>query len=65
MIWFGDKNKTLNYSPKSDEMILTVHRWFANKFCLGVPFPKFLFAVIKRLKNHTECVVESEDKKND
>ena len=31
LIWFGDKDKTLNYSPKSDEMILTVHRWFANK----------------------------------
>lgn len=30
-IWLGDKNKTLNYSPKSDEMVLTVHRWFANK----------------------------------
>ena len=29
---------------------------------IGVPLPKFLFAVIKRLKNHTECVVESEDK---
>ena len=28
LIWFGDKNKTLNYSPKKDEMILTVHRWF-------------------------------------
>ena len=35
LIWFGDKNKTLNYSPKSDEMVLTVHRWFANKSCPG------------------------------
>lgn len=35
LIWFGDKTKTLNYSPKSDEMILTVHRWFANKSCPG------------------------------
>lgn len=35
LIWFGDKSKTLNYSPKSDEMILTVHRWFANKSCPG------------------------------
>ncbi len=35
LIWFGDKNKTLNYSPKSDEMIITVHRWFANKSCPG------------------------------
>lgn len=35
LLWFGDKNKTLNYSPKSDEMVLTVHRWFANKSCPG------------------------------
>lgn len=35
LIWFGDKNKTLNYEPKSGEMILTVHRWFANKSCPG------------------------------
>ena len=35
LIWFGDKDKTLDYSPKSGEMILTVHRWFANKSCPG------------------------------
>ena len=35
LIWFGDKNKTLNYSPKSNEMVITVHRWFANKSCPG------------------------------
>lgn len=35
LLWLGDKNKTLNYQPKSDEMVLTVHRWFANKSCPG------------------------------
>ena len=35
LIWLGDKNKTLNYTPKSDEMVITVHRWFANKSCPG------------------------------
>ena len=35
LLWFGDKDKTLKYSPKSDEMIITVHRWFANKACPG------------------------------
>lgn len=35
LIWFRDKDKTLNYSPESGEMILTVHRWFANKSCPG------------------------------
>lgn len=35
LLWFGDKEKSLNYSPKSNEMIITVHRWFANKSCPG------------------------------
>ena len=35
LLWFGDKDKTLNYKPASNEMVLTVHRWFANKECPG------------------------------
>ena len=35
LLWFGDKAKSLNYKPKSDEMVLTVHRWFCNKSCPG------------------------------
>ena len=35
LLWFGDKTKSLNYAPKADEMIITVHRWFANKSCPG------------------------------
>lgn len=35
LLWLGDKTKMLGYTPKSDEMVLTVHRWFANKSCPG------------------------------
>ncbi len=35
LLWLGDKDKTLAYTPASDEMIITVHRWFANKSCPG------------------------------
>lgn len=35
LIWINDKTKALNYAPKSDEMLITVHRWFANKACPG------------------------------
>lgn len=35
LLWLGDKQKTLSYQPKPDEMVLTVHRWFANKSCPG------------------------------
>ena len=35
LLWLGTKEKTLSYEPKPDEMVLTVHRWFANKSCPG------------------------------
>ena len=36
VLWFGDKNKSINYKPKSNEMLLTVHRWFDNRSCIPV-----------------------------
>jgi len=35
LLWFGNKDKTLSYKPQPDEMVMTVHRWFANKACPG------------------------------
>ena len=35
LLWLKDKDRTLAYEPTSDEMVLTVHRWFANKSCPG------------------------------
>lgn len=35
LIWIANKNTALAYVPKPDEMLLTVHRWFANKSCPG------------------------------
>ena len=35
LLWLGDKSKTLKYVPKADEMVITVHRWFAAKSCPG------------------------------
>ena len=35
LLWFNDKNKSLNYNPAADEMVITVHRWFAQKSCPG------------------------------
>lgn len=35
LLWFNSKSKSLSYKPKSDEMVLTVHRWFDNKSCPG------------------------------
>ena len=35
LVWIADKDKALNYAVKPDEMLLTVHRWFARKSCPG------------------------------
>lgn len=35
LIWFGDKEKTLSYNPKPNEMVITAHRWFAATECPG------------------------------
>lgn len=35
LLWFGDKDKSLAYAPADNEMLITVHRWFANKSCPG------------------------------
>lgn len=35
VLWFADKEKSLSYTPKTGECVLTVHRWFANKSCPG------------------------------
>lgn len=33
--WLGDREKSLIYEPKSDEMLITVHRWFDARECPG------------------------------
>lgn len=35
LLWFADKATALAYEPADGEMLLTVHRWFANKSCPG------------------------------
>ena len=35
LLWLGDKTKALSYEPASNEMVITVHRWFTAKACPG------------------------------
>jgi len=58
LLWLGDKDKTLEYEPASDEMVLTVHRWFKNKSCPG----DWLYA---RLGNLATTVTNQLGGKND
>ena len=59
LLWFADKTKSLNYSPAADEMVLTVHRWFANKSCPG----EWLYSRLGDLAAKvTTALCEKEDK---
>ena len=35
LVWIADRDKALRYEVKDEEMLLTVHRWFAKKSCPG------------------------------
>ena len=63
LIWFGDKNKSLNYSPKSDEMVITVHRWFVNKSCPGDWLYSRLGDIAKKVTE--ELSEEGDEKESD
>ena len=47
LIWIQNKEDALRYTPREDEMQLTVHRWFSNKSCPG----DWLFSRMKKLAN--------------
>ena len=53
LLWLGDKDTSLAYTPKKGEAILTAHRWFANKSCPGdwlySRYPQLAEAVNKKL----------------
>ena len=52
LIWIPQKEKALSRSLKDDEMLLTVHRWYAAKACPG-----------KWMMNHMDDLAETVTKK--
>ena len=53
LVYIADKNKALKYQPAPDEMLLTLHKFFAAKACPGPWFiakiPEFIETVNKLL----------------
>ena len=35
LVWIADRDKALSYEVRPEEMLITVHRWFARKSCPG------------------------------
>lgn len=60
LLWLGDKTKTLAYAPAADEMVLTVHRWFAAKACPG----DWMYARMGDLANRVTSILSSENAEN-
>lgn len=51
LLWIADRDKALNYEVKPDEMLLTVHRWFAKKSCPG----NWLLGKLGNLADSVNC----------
>lgn len=59
LLWLGDKEKTLSYTPEDNEMVLTVHRWFANKSCPG----EWLYSRLGRLADEVNTILSGQPEK--
>ena len=61
LIWIDNKEKALSYEPKANEMLITVHRWYANKSCPG----NWLYSRLADLAQKvTEALQGGENKEN-
>ena len=58
LLWIEDKNKALTYAPKDNEMLITVHRWFANKSCPG----DWLYSRLGDVASKVTAALGGEDK---
>lgn len=63
LLWLGADG--VNYTPKDDEMVLTMHKFFANTNCpgpyLGAKFPELAARVTAALNNTTAEVNDKEE----
>lgn len=59
LIWIANKDNALKYQLKSNEMLLTVHRWFANKSCPG----DWLYSRLSDLASKVTAQLQPEEQK--
>lgn len=64
LVWISNKTQALAYSIKSDELLITVHRWFENKACPGAyimgKIPYIVETVNNELNGVENTMTESE-----
>lgn len=60
VLWLGSKEEALAYEPKANEIVLTAHRWFANKSCPG----DWLYSRYGELADRINALLGSTDSGN-
>jgi hypothetical protein len=55
LLWISDRDKALSYEVKPDEVLLTVHRWFARKSCPG----NWLFGKLGDLAQKVDAILKN------
>ena len=55
LVWIADRDKALSYEVEPDEMLLTVHRWFAKKSCPG----NWLFGKLGDLAQEVDAILKN------
>ena len=61
LLWIDDKDKALSYEPASHEMLITVHRWYANKSCPG----DWLYSRLGDLASRVNALLGTEEKEEE
>lgn len=69
LLWIPDKAAALPYRQQPDEMLMTVHRWFANKACPGQYLldrhAEIAKEVTRRLKGEIEVITDRKIRNKD
>ncbi len=61
LLWIADKATALAYNPKEDEMLITVHSWFANKSCPGPWLMSKMDDLVKQVNIHLTGSIPTPD----
>lgn len=56
LVWIENQSQALAYSVKSDELLITVHRWFANKACPGAYIMGKISYIVETVNNELNGV---------
>lgn len=61
LVWISNKQKALAYEPANGEMLITVHRWFAEKSCPGNWLVSRLGELAETVTNRLNAKEEDEE----